>query len=117
MKLLVDAQLPRKLAMRLKEDGHDVRHTLSLPQANRTTDQLINEISMEEQRILISKDADFVDSFLLQKMPWKLLLVSTGNVSNSDLLELFKKNIDDIENAFVDHHFIEISQTSLIVHS
>jgi len=45
--------------------------TLSLPQANKTSDQLINEISIKEKRILISKDADFVDSYLQHKKPWK----------------------------------------------
>ncbi len=48
MKFLVDAHLPRKLAIQLKEAGYDTRHTLGLPQANRTTDQFINEISLAE---------------------------------------------------------------------
>lgn len=41
MKFLVDAHLPRKLAIQLKDAGYDTRHTLGLPQANRTTDQFM----------------------------------------------------------------------------
>ena len=29
---------------------------------------------------MVTKDADFVESFLLRHEPWKLLLVSTGNI-------------------------------------
>jgi len=46
----------------------------------------------------------------------KLLLVSTGNISNNDLLQLFDKNIKDLEDALTNHYFVEISQASLIVH-
>ena len=86
MKFLVDAQLPRHLAASLKWSGHDVLHTLDLPSGNRTPDWRINEISVQEQRIVVTKDADFVNSFLLTGVPYKLLLVSTGNISISLLL-------------------------------
>lgn len=41
MKLLFDAQLPRKLALRFREAGHDAIHTLDLPNGNRTSDAQI----------------------------------------------------------------------------
>ncbi len=82
MKFMVDAQLPRRLAASLKWWGHDVLHTLDLPSGNRTPDWRINEISIEEQRIVVTKDADFVNSFLVFGVPFKLLLVSTGNINN-----------------------------------
>ena len=117
MKFLIDAQLPRKLAVQLQSAGYDARHTLSLPKANRTSDQTINEFSIKEQRIVVTKDSDFVDSFLIQGIPWKLLLISTGNIRNNELLELFSLNIDGLEKAFTDHRFVEISKTNLIIHS
>ena len=52
MKFLVDAHLPRKLAIQLKDMGYDTRHTLGLPLGNRTTDQFINELSIAEQRLI-----------------------------------------------------------------
>ena len=40
MKFLIDAQLPRRLAGRLREVGFDAIHTLDLPLANRTPDAI-----------------------------------------------------------------------------
>lgn len=74
MKFLVDAHLPRRIARRLQEAGHDALHTLDLPDGNRTTGAEINAISLLEQRVVITKDADFVNSFLLKNQPYKLLL-------------------------------------------
>jgi len=65
MKFLVDAHLPRRLARSIQAAGHDAIHTLDLPDGNRTTDSQINALCESEQRVLITKDADFVNSFLL----------------------------------------------------
>lgn len=78
MKFLVDAHLPRRIVYRLREAGHDAVHTLDLPNGNRTTDTEIIAISVREQRIVITKDADFVNSYFLRHQPHKLLLISTG---------------------------------------
>ena len=117
MKFLVDAHLPRRLATALQQAGHDVIHTLDLAQRNRTPDTQINQVSLAEQRIVITKDADFVDSFWLRQEPWKLLLVSTGNIHNTDLLSLFQANLNQITEGFVVFNFIEISRTSVIFHA
>ncbi|MGH9753459.1 MAG: DUF5615 family PIN-like protein [Blastocatellia bacterium] len=117
MKFLVDAQLPRRLSALLEQAGHDAIHTLDLPLGNRTTDTIINQLSLNEQRIVVTKDADFVDSFLLRQEPWKLLLVSTGNIRNAELIALFLANIEKIAEGFDAFDFIEINQTELIFHS
>ncbi len=63
MKFLVDAQLPKALARFLHRRGFDAVHTLDLPNKNVTADSEINKISHAEQRIVISKDSDFYDSY------------------------------------------------------
>ncbi len=55
MNFLVDAQLPRRLANRLREAGHDAQHALDLPGKNRTTDAEIIEIAAREHRVVIMK--------------------------------------------------------------
>ena len=82
MRFLIDAHLPRRLAYRLKEMGHDVVHTLDLPDQNRTSDTFIEELSLRDHRVVITKDSDFVNTYLLHGRPYKLLLVSTGNITN-----------------------------------
>jgi len=116
MNFLIDAQLPRRLARLLTAAGHDAVHTLDLPSANHTTDAEINAISIQEQRVVVTKDSDFVDSFLLSNEPYKLLLISTGNISNKDLEALCTPQIPTIVATFQTHDYVELTNTALIVH-
>jgi predicted nuclease of predicted toxin-antitoxin system len=114
---LVDAQLPRRLAYRLRDAGHNVLHTLDLTAGNRTFDAEINEMSMRSSRVVITKDTDFVDSFLLFHRPYKHLLISTGNNTNSDLEDLFMGQIRVITTAFESYNYLELTPDALIFHS
>ena len=91
-------------------------HTRDLPEGNRTRDAVINETSLREQRVVVTKDEDFVDLFLLRHQPYKLLLVATGNVSNRELEQLFQNNLEAIIQAFETYDFTEIDRTALIYH-
>ncbi len=115
MNFLVDAQLPRRMATWLVAAGCNAIHTLDLPDANRTTDQQINDLADREQRIVITKDADFVDAHLLRGRPLKLLLISTGNISNRDLESLMVPLIPDILREFGSHSFLELGRAGIIV--
>ena len=116
MNFLIDAQLPRRLALRLREAGYDAVHTLDLANGNRTSDAELNAISIAEERVVITKDSDFVDSFLLKGQPWKLLLVSTGNLNNRELDQFFAANLSAIVDGFLNHDYIEINRTNVIFH-
>ena len=116
MKFLIDAQLPKLLALLLRELGHEALYTLDLPLANRTSDAAINDLSIKERRVLFTKDSDFVDSFVLHRTPWKLLLISTGNITNSELISLFLKNMTAITNGFDHANFIEINRFRIVYH-
>ena len=117
LRVLVDAQLPKQLARFLAfHAGYDSLHTLDLPAANRTQDGSINRFSIAEKRVVITKDADFVNSFLLHGQPYKLLLISTGNISTADLLELFRKFLPQLTKLLTHHSYVELSRTLLITH-
>jgi predicted nuclease of predicted toxin-antitoxin system len=116
MKFLVDAQLPRRLAYRLNESGHEALHTLDLPDGNATPDRTICALAAEQQQIVVTKDMDFVDSFLLHRMPPKLLTITTGNISNSQLEALFLANLGALINALSTADYVELSRTAIIVH-
>ncbi len=117
MNFLIDAHFPRRLARRLRGAGHDALHTLDLPDGNHTTDEEINDLSVRDNRVVITKDTDFVDSFLLTQRPHKLLLVSTGNIANDELEALFAAQMPTIATAFASYEYIELTRTSLIFHS
>ena len=110
MKFLVDAHLPPRLCAVLAQHGHDALHTLDLPAKNATKDSVINQISLADQRVVVSKDTDFFYSHVLHGRPWKLLLVRTGNVSTRDLCALFERNLALIEAALQSHTLVEIDR-------
>lgn len=116
MKFIVDAQLPRRIAAWLRGHGHDAVHTLELLDANRTTDTAINELAGKEGRIVVTKDADFVNSHILHRKPEKLLLISTGNITNRALEAALLPNIPAIVAAFESSSFVEVSRTGLLIH-
>lgn len=116
MKFIVDAQLPYGLKIFLSSQGHDAIHTDDLPQKAETPDSEINNISKTQERIVITKDTDFLDSYYINNMPPRLLLVTTGNIVNKQLYNLFTRNIAAIIEAFNSYSLIEIDNTDLIIH-
>jgi predicted nuclease of predicted toxin-antitoxin system len=115
MNFVVDAQLPRLIAGLLTSAGHEAKHTLDLPDENRTSDQQLIELADMEDRVVVTKDADFVDSHLLQGRPAKLLLISTGNISNKMLKTLLEPLIHNIVREFETSSFMELGHQGLIV--
>ncbi len=92
MKFLVDEQLPASLVKWLAGKGFDTIHATSLGMGVRISDTDIARRSMQESRIVISKDIDFFNRYTLLKEPYKLLYLTTGNIKNSDLLQFFERN-------------------------
>jgi len=88
VKFIVDAQLPKSLSDYLNGKGYDSIHTIELPKKNNTKDSQITQISLQEKRIVVSKDIDFLESFLVKSEPAKLILIRTGNISNKELIGL-----------------------------
>ncbi|MCC6424327.1 MAG: DUF5615 family PIN-like protein [Phycisphaerales bacterium] len=116
MKFLIDAQLTRRLARHFIDAGYDAVHTLDLPAGNRTKDAEIILLAEHENRIVITKDADFVDSFIISRKPSKLLLISTGNMSNAEFESLLIPRLAEIAETFNTHAFLELTRAALIVH-
>ena len=113
---LVDAQLPARLAQRLRDAGQDAVHTAELPLGNATPDREINRRSVDEQRVVITKDADFVDSFLREGKPYKLLLISAGNMRNQELFALLDAYIGQLEAIFATARYVELTRKMLVLH-
>ncbi|GAB4036286.1 DUF5615 family PIN-like protein [Spirosoma gilvum] len=114
MKFLIDAQLPKSLAIFMREHGFDTIHTLELPSRNATRDSEIRLLSMNEQRVVISKDADFYDSYTSKQEPYKLVYLTVGNLSNKELVSLFAKNITHLVAILERSSVVEMNQHFLI---
>ena len=117
MRFLVDAQLPRDLVSFLKMHGHEAIHTTELPEKNHTADEQIRRMADNEGRIVVSKDDDFVTSHLLRGTPKRVLLISTGNISNPELIQIMQENLDSLDKALRESVFVELTRTSLVVHA
>ena len=96
MKFLIDAQMPPSLKQVFIAKGYDCIHTLDLENGNDTTDKIINRFSVAEKRILITKDSDFYDSFIVNQEPYKLIMVKLGNTSKSELIHFFEERFEEI---------------------
>jgi predicted nuclease of predicted toxin-antitoxin system len=116
VRFLVDTQLPKHLCRLLTEMGHDAVHVSDLPNGNRSTDAEVIAAADEEGRVVVSRDSDFRLSHLLRGQPSRLLVIVTGNVSNTDLLGLFNTNADRILSALDESSFVELGAASLVVH-
>lgn len=116
MRFLVDAQLPKRSCAWLEAAGHDAIHTIDLPEGNGATDKQVIKVAEGEQRVVITKDDDFVQSYLIKGQPSRLLLVATGNISNDELEVLLKTHLTAIVGAFETGRFVELGRDVLTVH-
>ncbi|MDE0471921.1 MAG: DUF5615 family PIN-like protein [Ekhidna sp.] len=114
IKFIVDAQLPKRIADFLIDNGYDSIHTLDLENKNRTKDKEIIENSIQENRIVIAKDYDFLESFILKEEPQKLIIVKTGNISNNELMKLFSTYLDTIIKMITGSNLVEIHKDKII---
>jgi predicted nuclease of predicted toxin-antitoxin system len=117
MNFLIDANLPRRLVNLFRERGYHAVHTLDLPDGNATEDTAILQYSDENDCVITTKDSDFTTSFWLNNRPNKLLLISTGNISNKELEALLAANFDQIIADLSNNRFIELSREHIIVHA
>jgi len=114
MKFIVDAQLPYGIALFIRNKGLDALHTNDLPDKERTPDDHIRKISQQDGRIVITKDFDFVDSFLLKSVPHKLFLITTGNIKNKQLFYLLEHHWNTIMEMFETCNLVEMNNVSII---
>lgn len=115
MKFLVDAQLPPRLARALVAAGHDAVHTLDLPKGNRSKDRAVAEAADTDERVLVTKDGDFRDGHRLRGSPRRLLIVTTGNIHNDDLLRLFSANLELVVSVLESAQMVELGQDGVDV--
>lgn len=111
MNFLIDAHLPPSITIYFL--GHNVFHTSELPDKNNTKDHIINSLSIQEKRIVITKDTDFYYSYLSAKKPYKLVLVKLGNMKINELKQYFQLNASKIISLMENYSFIILEKTAI----
>ncbi|WP_372451312.1 DUF5615 family PIN-like protein [Mycolicibacter acidiphilus] len=77
----------------------------------------IARVADAEGRVVVTKDRDFRESHLLARTPQALLIVTTGNITNHELMALFRKHLDAITDFLGRAALVELSHDRLIAHS
>ncbi len=70
---------------------------------------------MAESRVVISKDSDFFNTYLFKKQPYKLLYITTGNLRNRPLLDLFRSSLTQLLGTLENANVVELNQTTIRV--
>jgi predicted nuclease of predicted toxin-antitoxin system len=65
---------------------------------------------------VITKDNDFLESYLIKAEPKKLLLVRTGNIQNKVLLSLIDSNLTLIVEMLTRSNLVELTSNLTIEH-
>lgn len=86
MNFLIDAQLSPALARWIIEQGHFATHVFDIGLQD-ADDPMIWEYAQTEGIVIISKDEDFVDHWLLSADPVQLIWIRKGNCSNRALID------------------------------
>lgn len=116
MKLIVDAQIPAKLCEILNQLGLESIHVNELPKGDETSDLEITKFADRENLIVVTKDFDFYHSYMTLGKPKKLFLITTGNLKNRQLFNLFRNNALLIKNALNRSSFVELSNEGITEH-
>ena len=119
MKFLCDVHIPIKLSKHISKKGFECIHINTILEKWLTTDDAIAKFSDLNDFLLITKDFDFKNSFLINTTPKKLIKINLGNISNIQLVEIFDRFISEIETVNNNHNLfmIEIDSNFLKVTS
>jgi predicted nuclease of predicted toxin-antitoxin system len=106
MKFLCDVHISIKIVKFLNSKNYDCIHVNSILDKWFTKDKEIAKYTDANDLILITKDADFRDSYFLNNTPKKLVKINLGNISNSNLISIIDSNLDKIEKLNQNKNFI-----------
>jgi predicted nuclease of predicted toxin-antitoxin system len=78
------------LSTYLQWKGADAIHTTHFPEGHLLQDTEIRQIAINENRIIVTKDSDFPDSFFLKGPPPRIVYLRLSNMRNRELTALLE---------------------------
>jgi predicted nuclease of predicted toxin-antitoxin system len=114
MRILLDANISWRLIAKLNSYFNIVEHVDFLTINQPAKDSEIWNYARQNFAIIITNDDDFSILSVSNGFPPKVVLLKTGNQSNSYLFEIIVKHIDDIKklNESADLGLLEIISPS-----
>jgi predicted nuclease of predicted toxin-antitoxin system len=98
MKLLLDANLSWRLIEVLKAHFNEVMHVDQIDVKVPAQDEEIWQFAKMNNCIIVTNDQDFLDMVSVKGFPPKVILLKTGNQSNSFLGQLLINHVSDIQS-------------------
>lgn len=110
MKLRLDANLSWRLTKKLKGYFDDCFHVDSIGLAVPAADIDIWKYAQTNELIIVTNDNDYLNLANVKGLPPKVVLLRTGNQSNSFLEQLLIKHLPEIEQLYhsTEFGFLEI---------
>lgn len=117
MNFLIDVHLSISLSKFLDQQNNCKSiHVNQILQKWNTTDKEISNYADEHNLVVITKDNDFKNSHFISKSPQKVIRITLGNVSNTDLIGLFDKYLPFILTlSSVKTFYVEVSKEQLTI--
>jgi len=118
LRFIVDTQLPPSLSDFFRKKDFDATHVVDYPLGALTTDDEIISIAIKENRIVISKDFDFFDYYLLKNYPPAIMLLQLGNIKNRELFVFMENHLETICELFEENikRMILINQHKIVIY-
>jgi predicted nuclease of predicted toxin-antitoxin system len=100
-RLLLDENLSERLVTPLADVFPDVAHVRTLGLGG-AADATVWTTAAQADRVLVTRDDDFIALSVLRGAPPKVVWLNVGNTSNAAIAALLRSAVEAIE-AFVDH--------------
>ncbi len=118
MKFLCDVHISIKFVKFLNSVGFESVHINDILDGCYSKDKDICHYADQHDYVVITKDADFKNSHLIQGSPKKLIKINLGNLLTSDLIDIINANQKFIQKAQDKSSFIiEISTNIITIHA
>lgn len=116
MKFLCDVHISLKISKQIEQLGFVSEHVNNILDRWHTKDQDIIKYADKHDLIVITKDQDFRNNFLLNHKPKKLIKINLGNISNNELWKIIKGNITHLESLNSSHNsfMVELNENSAL---
>ena len=114
MKFLIDENITPDVVPIFKDCGLAAYHINELKshKDQRVVDDQLRRLSIQKGYIIVTKDDDFVGSFVNRKVPDKVVFLY-GMQSKELVLERIRELVPRLKKWIEDHDFIEITETTV----
>ncbi len=106
MDFICEAHISYKLRNFLIQIEHKATHINEVLNGSATSEIYICAYSDKNNLILITKDSDFIDLYHVRESPKKLVKINLGNLSTTELIQLFSDALPFIERVNLKEWFL-----------